>query len=308
MTSVCLTLYEGDYVWGVGALANSLYRAGFRGTLVVGWRGELPPWLPVELPDSGRWQPAEGFELRFLSLPDEVGVHQLKPWAMLRVFDHIAPEADKVFLFDADALVVARWPYFEALVEAGAALVLDHWFPRVAWQHPWRRAWAELCREAGYPVREVEDAYISAFCGVAREHRALVEAWWRLTETLHRERPEISGQFKPGDRMTDPFHGTDQDLLAAAVMATDVPICTLGPEAFGFTGSPHTMLHPKGRGKPWRGSALMRLLRRGRGPDLYARNFRRYLDAPIEVFPPRRRRRHKLDIAVAGLLARMAGG
>ena len=63
-------------------------------------------------------------------------MHQLKSWAMLRVFDHIAPEADKVFLFDADALVVARWPYFEALVEAGVALVLDHWFPRVAWTHP----------------------------------------------------------------------------------------------------------------------------------------------------------------------------
>lgn len=304
MTSVCLTLYEGDHVWGAGALANSLYRAGFRGTLVVGWRGELPPWLPAECRELGRWQPAEGFALEFLSLPDGPGTHQLKPWAMLQVMDHIAPEAENIFLFDADALVKARWPYFEALVEEAAALVLDMWFPRVATMHPWRRAWAELCHEAGYPVRATEDAYMSAFCGVSRRHRALVEAWWHLTELLHERRPEFAKNFKTGDRMTEPFHGTDQDLLAAAVMATDVPVCTLGPEAFGFTGVAHTMLHPIGP-KPWRASAMMRLLRRGRAPDLYTRNYHRYLDAPVEVMPRRRRRRHTLDISMAGAFARL---
>lgn len=307
MTSLCLTLYEGDHVWGVGALANSLYRCGFRGTLVVGWRGALPPWLPAEGRELGRWQPAEGLVLQFLKLPETPGAHQLKPWAMLQVLDRIAPEADRVFLFDADALALARWPYFEALVEEGAAVVLDMGFPRIAMTHPWRRAWAELCREAGYSVRRTEDAYMSAFCGISRRHRPLIEAWWHLTEVLHGRRPEIVGKFKDGDRMIDPFHGTDQDLLDAAVMATEVPLCTLGPESFGFTGSPHTMLHPIGP-KPWRGSALARLLRRGRAPDLYSRHFHLYLDAPIEVMSRHRRRRHAFDISMAGALGRIVRG
>ena len=175
---------------------------------------------------------------------------------MNRVLDEIEPEAEKIYFFDADIIVLARWEYFESLVEEGAALVIDHWFPKVSATHPWRRAWAKLCTDAGFSVRYGEDCYGSAFCCILRRHRALIDAWWRLLTTeLHKQRADILNSFKPGDRMTDPFSGTDQDLLAAAVMATDLPICTLGPEAYGFTGRAHTMLHPLGE-KPWRDRPL----------------------------------------------------
>jgi hypothetical protein len=305
VNSVCLTLYEGDHVWGVGALANSLYRVGFRGTLAVGYRGELPVWMPLE--NASGWQAAPGFELVFFKLPEGRGIHQLKPYAMIRVLDEIAPRADRVFFFDADVIGLAKWSYFEALVEEGVALVLDHWFPRVAVAHPWRRAWTTLCTDAGFAVRPHEDYYGSAFCGVSRRHRAVVDAWWQLTLMLHEQRPEIVACFKPGDRMTDPFHGTDQDLLAAAVMATEVPICPLGPDAFGFTGSSSTMLHPMGE-KPWRRSMLAQLLGHGRRPDLYARNYWRYLDAPIGVRRQGARWLQRLDVGAASALARAYGG
>ena len=107
--------------------------------------------------------------------------------------------------------------------------------------------------------------------------------------------------------MTDPFHGTDQDLLAAAVMATEVPICPLGPEAFGFTGSPNTMLHPMGE-KPWRRSALFQLVGRGRRPDLYTRNYWRYLDSPIAVRRQAARWVQRLDVRTALALAWAHGG
>jgi hypothetical protein len=307
VNSICVTLYEGDHMWGVGALANSLYRAGFRGTLVVGYRGELPAWVPLVRANAPEWQVAPGLRLVFSKLPKGAGIHQLKPYAMIRVFDEIAPAADRIFFFDADVIVLAKWSYFEALAEEGVALVLDHWFSRVAMAHPWRRTWAKLCTDAGFTVRPHEDYYISAFLGVSRRNRGVVDAWWRLTLLLHQQRPEIATCFKPGDRMTDPFHGTDQDLLAAAVMATEMPMCPLGPEAFGFTGSPHTMLHPMGE-KPWRRSALAQLLGRGRRPDLYALNYWRYLDAPIAVRRRATRCLQRLDVGAASVLAWASGG
>jgi hypothetical protein len=294
-------------VWGVGALANSLYRAGFRGTLVVGYRGDLPAWVPRAQATASEWQVAPGFQLVFSKLPEGAGIHQLKPYAMIRVLDELAPAADRIFFFDADVIVLAKWPYFEALVEEGVALVIDHWFSRVAMAHPWRRAWAKLCTDAGFTVRPDEDYYGSAFCGVSRRYRAIIDAWWRLTLVLQEQRPEIAPCLKPGDRMTDPFHGTDQDLLAAAVMATEVPICPLGPEAFGFTGSPNTMLHPMVE-KPWRRSALVQLVGRGHRPDLYARNYWRYLDAPIIVRRRAARWSQRLDVGTASALARAYGG
>lgn len=172
--------------------------------------------------------------------------------------------------------------------------------------HPWRRAWADLCRSRGYRVRAVEDTYGSAFVGLRKEHRELADVWWDLTLQLHRHRPDIATRFKPGTRMTDWFHHTDQDLLAAAVMATDLPLCTLGPEALGFFGSPHTMLHPTG-GKPWRGSALAHLPRSGRRPDLYGRYWVRYLDHPIEAVPRLRRWVSRLDSDLAAALSRVYG-
>ena len=304
--SVCLTLYEGDYEWGVGALANSLFKCGFRGTLFVGYRGSLPRWLPNDAHDTRRWDIQDGFRLSFFELPNDIGIHQLKSFAMIRVLDELAPDADKIFLFDADIIALAKWSYFEALADNAAVVVVDAWFPRVSMQHPWRRAWLELCIDAGLPTRNFEDYHGSAFLGVPRSRRSLADAWWRLTLKLHAQRPDIVQHFKPGDRMTDPFHGTDQDLLAAAIMGTDVPVCSLGPEAFGFTGAPHTMLHPAGM-KPWRGSVLSRLLRKGIKPDLYVRNYFRYLKAPIDVGAGFQRFCRTLDIRCASALARVYG-
>jgi hypothetical protein len=296
MTAVACTVYEGDYHLGVGALANSLHRQGYRGELWVGWRGQLPPWAKT-VDASGRLSVAADFAIRFVEIEPGPPVAQLKPVLMRRIFDELVPDAVQVFFFDSDALVIARWPFFKAWAQDAVALVTDAWFPRVPTHHPWRKAWRSLAEARSRQVRGIECYHGSAFLGVPRVHRALVDAWCDLTALFQERDPQQGMRFKSGDRMTDPFHGTDQDTLAAALMATDVPLCTSGPEAFGFTGFGCVILHPIGP-KPWRISHLRDALH-GRRPDLYANAFWRHVDAPITVMPPWQRAMRKLEWAIA---------
>jgi hypothetical protein len=60
--------------------------------------------------------------------------------------------------------------------------------------------------------------------------------------------------------------------------------------------------------KPWRRSALVQLVGRGHRPDLYARNYWRYLDAPIIVRRRAARWSQRLDVGTASALARAYGG
>jgi hypothetical protein len=53
---------------------------------------------------------------------------------------------------------------------------------------------------------------------------------------------------------------------------------------------------------------LAQLLGHGRRPDLYARNYWRYLDAPIGVRRQGARWLQRLDVGAASALARAYGG
>src|SRR5690348_11876699 len=114
MSAIVCTLFEGAYHYGVGALANSLYAAGYRGSMWVGYRGALPPWARGAGQGRGCW---------------EVPV-------------------DALFYFDPDITNRGPWRFYEEWVSHGVALCEDV-YPVFPADHPWRAAWREFAERNG---------------------------------------------------------------------------------------------------------------------------------------------------------------
>lgn len=121
MNSVICTLFEGHYHYGLGALANSLYAKGFRGTIFAGYRGELPPWITNAkmLGDVTEFSPADGLIIRFVRLTEKIHLTNFKPEFMLSLWEKHCPDAESLFYFDPDITVIGRWTFFEEWVGAG---------------------------------------------------------------------------------------------------------------------------------------------------------------------------------------------
>src|SRR5579859_5393257 len=111
MTSAICTLFEGNYHFGLGALANSLYSNGFRGTIYCGYRGPLPPWITDGIKAAGftEFTPADGLTLRFIPLTTNVHLTNYKPDFMLKIWQEHCPKVKGLFYFDPDITIKCRW-------------------------------------------------------------------------------------------------------------------------------------------------------------------------------------------------------
>src|SRR5438876_8737203 len=88
-TFVC-TLIEQHYHYGAGALLNSLYKAGYRGRAVIGYRGSLPVWAGAE---GDGWRCAPGLRVDFVEVRERIHFTNHKPAFMLDLFERYCPEA-----------------------------------------------------------------------------------------------------------------------------------------------------------------------------------------------------------------------
>lgn len=181
MTSAVCTLFEGDYHYGLGALANSLYVHGFRGTIYAGYRGPLPPWIigTKEFEGFTEFSPADRLTLRFIPISTQIHLTNYKPDFMLEVWEKHGQKVEALFYFDPYITIKCRWPFFEKWVEAGVVVCQDV-NGSMADNHPIRHAWRKFLQQCGLEFRNCFDNYFNGgFVGLCAGNRIFLNDWVR---------------------------------------------------------------------------------------------------------------------------------
>jgi hypothetical protein len=306
MTSVVCTLFEGDYHFGVGALCNSLFKHGYRGTVYAGYRGSLPPWAGAAVKGDGysELSVAPQFTLRFVPLATTYHFTNYKPDFMLAVWEDYCPGADALFYFDPDITILCRWSFFEEWVDCGVALCADV-NSDMPPTHPLRHAWMRYFGPHGVQfIREQVIYFNCGFVGLARQNAGFLNLWQRLQQLME---PAVGGlqSFDIFDRCFL-FNKTDQDALNVATMACQEAISCVGRDGmdFQFGGGGYIMSHAAGGVKPWRKNMLWSTLIKVAPPSRADKSFFRHSSSPIRLYGSFRHGIKHLDLLAASAVGR----
>jgi hypothetical protein len=283
---VVCTLAEGHYFNGVAALANSLVRAGFKGSIVVGYRGAPPNWLQAfnRVSQDNYYDICPSVRLHLLEIGGDWHLANCKPQLVERLLFEMFPEAELVYFFDTDMVVNYRWDAFAKWVDAGVVMVLDVADTYMHPRHVYRESWRALAAKQGLGCRDVT-GYVNSGCvGVSRTNADFVRVWSRLMEEL--ERAGANMRVMKTDTGDLAFSRMDQDVLNATVMATQTPVALLGPEAMGmFPWFGNVMPHAMWLRKPWVRNYIIDAIR-GFPPGRVHLAYWDFVDGPIRPFSP----------------------
>jgi hypothetical protein len=167
IASIC-TLYEGHYHHGLAALSNSLYNNGFKGSVYVGYRGELPPWAKDAKDNSSlieRWKTiriAEGLDLHFLPVSTHYHLTNYKADFMLQLWNGPAQNSEGMFYFDPDIVIKCHFSFFEKWIQQGVAVVHEITANDMAINNPIRAFWKTIIEENNEKVNNQITSYINA--------------------------------------------------------------------------------------------------------------------------------------------------
>lgn len=295
MSDTLCTLFEGDYHLGAAALINSLHKAGFAGTVVCGYRGNLPLWhgLPAE-----KLAPIKVF---WVEIKASGHLTNHKPLFMGDCMDLHTPDAERLYFADPDIVVKAPWRVLARWALDGIALCEDI-NANLPFRHPFRLMWLDFLRERGLaPVRNLERYYNAGFVGLPRSQANVLNRW----QLVMGEAKAHLGQLdclKHGEAY-DLFHSMDQDALNIALLLGDWPLNTTGPDGMDFTSGGSLLSHAAGGIKPWR-RGFIRAALHGRPPGLAQKRFYDYVEGPVQVFPPAELRRRRRELAIAASIGR----
>lgn len=299
--SVIVTLFEGDYVLGLGALINSLYGKGFRGRVYVGYRGELSGWSREATPKYGcsSLAPTSDLEVRFLPVPDGWHMANLKPHFMLDVWQNWEPDAEILFYFDPDIVTKCDFDFFEDWADCGVAMVQEIVMQILPPDHPLQVRWKRWAESHGFGplIRPLTGNLNSGFLGVTAKNRPFLELWKALIECVGKELP-MTGLCQ-GNRW-DVINFTDQDPMAIATMFYPGEVSRMGPDGMDFLPGGYTMSHATGGAKPWR-KRFIRSALGGVPPNQADKGWVQNLETPIQVLPPRvvASKRRAINVAAA---------
>lgn len=319
MPSAVCTLFEGHYHFGVAALANSLYKEGFRGSVYAGYRGELPPWAAdakenptLQWKNSKTYQAADGLQVHFLPLETDYHLTNYKPDFMLRLWDGPAADVDKMFYFDPDIILVRPWALFDEWVTCGIALSEDVNSP-LEKQHPRRVAWRRYFGEKGFQLNFKNPIYVNGgFIGVSLEGRKFLELWKAIQETMADSIGGLNRSIFKDDHLAlleqaggpfSPFVKTDQDALNATIEVSDQEVSFIGKEGMGFDNGFILMYHALGSPKPWKWKPFTQSMD-GRPPRKVDIEYWNVANSPILAIPSSVVSRRKFSMKITTAIGR----
>ena len=299
---VVCTVAEGNYFDGLAALANSLVRAGFEGSIVVGYRGSKPLWadsLKIWDQASDVYEVTSAVHLRFVELAGTWHLANLKAHLINQIFKRFV-DVDLIYYFDTDIVITHLWSTLVGWARNGVVLVLDMADTYMSPHHAYRRAWQDLSARQSLKSRDFS-GYVNSGCvGVNRALAEFPRVWSLLMEELEREGADMQ-KFKNWSGRLE-FARMDQDMLNATIMATDTPISLLGSEAMGlFPWAGVVMLHAMFHQKPWARNYIFDALR-GFPPNRAYRTYWEFVDGPIRPFSELKLKRKKAAVALARLI------
>ena len=306
MTTAICTLFEGDYHYGVGVLANSLYGNGYRGDVWVGYRGNLPAWVtPLTQQDGYQaLKVNDQLSLNFISLSTSLHFSFYKPTFMQELWDHFCPDVETLCYFDPDIVNRGPWDFYERWIARGIALCEDAWADFLPTDHPIRLAWQEYLSSKGHTVkRQLFRYYNAGFVGLPKAHRSVLDLWEKLMVTVDND----DAYMKRGIPHTYPYiNAYDQDVLNMTLMVSDYPLTTVGSEGMDFNKRGFLMSHAAGGNiiKPWRKKLVAQALR-GVPPSHTDKLFWQYTQTPIQVYPADHAKRQQRALSLASAIGRL---
>ncbi len=301
---IVVCLFDGEYHFGVAALANSLAKIKFEGLINAGYRGPLPDWInQLEAIGDNYFYLTKEIVIHFKQVNTEMHLGYFKPYFLKETIDTYT-STQKFYYFDADIIVNSPWSLYSNWLEKGACLCLDVSFHFLHHTHPWRKDWRRLAPVDEKLFNNTNHYFNSGFMGVERESVALIDRWIYFTEKYI----EMGGNINCFVKDTYSSFKGDQDLLNAAVtISSDIEISIMGKEAMGFTLPATIMIHAIGEDKPWNNWFLKQLIKSGRKPGFADQNFFSYCKYPINIFSPYNYRIKKLDLLSASFFGRILG-
>jgi hypothetical protein len=290
-SAIC-TLFEGNFHYGVGALTNSLYKAGFRGIIWAGYRGEIPFWAaPIKKEDRyDEFQVADGCVIRFIKLDTDYHLTNYKPEFMLDLWRNYCPEVNYMFYFDPDIVVKCKWPFFEEWAGYGIALCEDINSP-IYYNHPLRSGWRAYFQKQNISLNSKLNIYINGgFIGLDKNKSYFLNHWIESKSLISHKIGDLSlsrlsRNLKKKIKVKRPslFISADQDGLNITTMRNDSEISPMGKEAMGFIPGGQIMLHALGGNKPWEKNLILSALA-GSGIREADKLFWKNVNNPIKLY------------------------